>query len=115
MNVTSKVRALLPLQRVNHREIASKDGGLPIEVHPGFIGTGTANELATLIVTAVNAHEMLVNELSAAEQIIMTMLNAMTAEQKRAVHAQLDQASISGEGMTRYHERRAALKLAGAA
>jgi len=53
--------------------------------------------------------------LTAAERIIQAMLKAMTAPQKRAVHEGLATAGVSGEGMTRYHERRAALGLAGAA
>lgn len=50
-----------------------------------------------------------------AEQIILTLLAALTPEQKLLVHAKLDAAGLSGEGMTRYHERRAAITAAGAA
>ncbi|MET3134764.1 propanediol dehydratase large subunit [Oxalobacteraceae bacterium GrIS 1.11] len=57
----------------------------------------------------------LLTELQKAEHIIVAMLNAMTPAQKIKVHAQLDAADISGEGMTRYHERRAAIAAAVAA
>jgi hypothetical protein len=40
------------------------------------------------------------------------MLNAMTSAQKSKVHARLDAAGVSGEGMTRHHERRAVLDAA---
>ncbi|MBB5610389.1 MULTISPECIES: hypothetical protein [unclassified Janthinobacterium] len=64
MNVTSKVRALLPLQRASHREIVSKEGALVVEVMSA-VGVGAANELEALIVAAVNSHEALVAALSA--------------------------------------------------
>ena len=64
MKISPQVHALLPLHRDGHRHIASKDGGTPIEVYSGFIGIATANELESLIVTAVNSHEALVAALS---------------------------------------------------
>lgn len=63
MKITPQVHALLPLHRDGHRHIASKDGGTPIEVNSGFIGVATANGLESLIVTAVNSHEALVDAL----------------------------------------------------
>jgi hypothetical protein len=54
----------------------------------------------------------LLAELQKAEQIIIVMLNAMTPAQKLKVHAQLDDAGVSGDGMTRYHERRSAMETA---
>jgi hypothetical protein len=64
-------------------------------------------------VTAANhaGHKMqaLLLELQHADQIIITMLNAMTTAQKSKVHAKLEADGVSGEGMTRHHERRAAI------
>lgn len=54
-------------------------------------------------------------ELTKAEQIILVLLAVLTPEQKLVVHAQLDAANLSGGGMTRYHERCAAITAAGAA
>ncbi len=54
-------------------------------------------------------------ELQHADSIILAMLGAMTIQQKSKVHAQLEAAGISGEGMTRYHERRAVIEAATAA
>jgi hypothetical protein len=51
----------------------------------------------------------LLSELQKADDIIIAMLNAMTTPQKSKVHVKLDAANISGEGMTRHHERRAAI------
>lgn len=114
MKISQQVSVLLPLHRDGGRHIASKNGGLPIEVYPGFIGHATAEELESLIVTAVNSHQVLVKELTAAEQIILALLNNMTTAQKSMVHIELVKAGLAGEGMTRYHERRTALELAGA-
>lgn len=72
-------------------------------------------EDAAKVSTAINSHDDLVDELVKAEQIILAMLNAMTLEQKTAVAAKLAADGVSEEGMTRYHERRAALAKAGAA
>lgn len=55
---------------------------------------------------------MLVHELTCAEQIILAMLKHMTTAQKRAAAIELDEAGIAGEGMTRYYERRAVLEAA---
>ncbi|MDB5911195.1 MAG: hypothetical protein JWP34_5312 [Massilia sp.] len=56
-------------------------------------------------------HKMpaLLVELQHADHIIIAMLNAMTTAQKSKVHAQLETAGVSGEGMTRHHERRAVI------
>jgi hypothetical protein len=51
----------------------------------------------------------LLSELQKADHIIIAMLNAMTTAQKSKVHAKLDAAGASGEGMTRHHERRAVI------
>jgi hypothetical protein len=51
------------------------------------------------------APEML-DELRRAELIILTMLNAMTDEQKALVHEQLRASFIVDDAMTRFHERR---------
>ncbi|MET3132887.1 transcriptional regulator with XRE-family HTH domain [Oxalobacteraceae bacterium GrIS 1.11] len=65
--------------------------------------------------TSNTAAPSVLRELLMAELIIITMLNAMTPKQKLLVHDQLDAAGLSGEGMTRHHERRAAITAAGAA
>jgi hypothetical protein len=54
----------------------------------------------------------LLSELRHADAIIKAMLNALTLQQKTKVHAQLDAAGVSGEGMTRANERRAAIEAA---
>jgi hypothetical protein len=51
----------------------------------------------------------LVHELMCAEKIILAMLKHMTVAQKRAAGIEIEEAGIAGEGMTRYHERRAVL------
>ncbi len=51
----------------------------------------------------------LATELDHAEKIILATLKHMATAQKFAVHAELDAAGVPGEGMTRYHERRAAI------
>jgi hypothetical protein len=56
----------------------------------------------------------LLSELQHADAIIKAMLNALTAEQKVKVHAQLDAAGVSGEGMVRANERRAVIEAASA-
>lgn len=66
-------------------------------------------------IKAVDVMPALLSELQKAEQIILAMLNAMTSAQKSKVHARLDAAGVSGEGMTRHHERRAAIEAAEAA
>jgi hypothetical protein len=63
-------------------------------------------------VKAVDVMPVLLSELQKAEQIILAMLNAMTSPQKSKVHARLDAAGVSGEGMTRHHERRAVIDAA---
>jgi len=54
-------------------------------------------------------------ELLYAHRIIGVMLNVMTIDQKVNCAKQLEAEGISPDGMTRYHERLAALKSAGAA
>lgn len=58
--------------------------------------------------------DTVVNELGKAEIIIQAMLNAMTLDQKAIVSAQLEASGVSPDGMTRAHERRAALAAFGA-
>lgn len=62
-----------------------------------------------------NLQAQLVHELTCAEKIILTMLKHMTVAQKRAAGVEIEEAGIAGEGMTRYHERRAVLERATAA
>lgn len=50
-----------------------------------------------------------ISELGKAEIIIQAMLNVMTTEQQATVAAQLEASGLSPDGMTRFHERRAAL------
>ncbi|WP_298407655.1 hypothetical protein [Janthinobacterium sp.] len=115
MKISPQVGALLPLRTTGHHMVIARTEEIICITPFVKIGISAANEMEALIATAVNAHQVLVDELTAAEQIIQAMLNAMTAPQKRAVHESLATAGVSGEGMTRYHERRAALGLAGAA
>ncbi|KQW96958.1 hypothetical protein ASC94_09120 [Massilia sp. Root418] len=57
-----------------------------------------------------NSADLLAEELLAAEQIILAMLNAMTTAQKFKVGSQLVRRGvIDGGGTTRSHERRAVL------
>ncbi|MBJ7309932.1 hypothetical protein ACFOLJ_08260 [Rugamonas sp. CCM 8940] len=57
----------------------------------------------------------LLAELRHANTIIKAMLNAMTLQQKAKVHEKLDAAGVSGEGMTRHHERAAVIEAAATA
>ncbi|MYM81129.1 hypothetical protein GTP44_04040 [Duganella sp. FT50W] len=57
----------------------------------------------------------LLHELECADDIIKVMLSAMTLEQKSKCAAQLEREGVSPDGMTRAHERAAALAAAGAA
>lgn len=114
MKISPQVRVLLPLRATGQRMVLSAAGATVCVTPSVKIGLTAANDLEALIVATVNSHQVLVEELTAAEQIIQAMLNAMTAPQKRAVHERLAAAGVSDEGMTRYHERRAALELAGA-
>lgn len=59
-----------------------------------------------------NLHDRLVNELAYAEKIILAMLKHMTTAQKRAAQLEIEDAGAAGDGMTRYHERRAVLMAA---
>lgn len=74
------------------------------------LGIGINANAATEV--AVHERHMaptLLVELQKADQIILAMLNAMTTAQKSKVHAQLEADGVSGEGMTRHHERRAVI------
>lgn len=51
-------------------------------------------------------------ELHHADRIILAMLATMTIQQKAKVHAELEAAGISGEGMTRANERLAVIEAA---
>ncbi|WP_300750230.1 hypothetical protein [Janthinobacterium sp.] len=83
MNVTSKVRALLPLQRASHREIVSKDGALVAEVM-SVVGVSAATELEALIVAAVNSHEALVAALA---ELLASAIDASPADPLRFTRA----------------------------
>lgn len=54
----------------------------------------------------------LINELNRADAIIATMLRLMSAKQKNTASTILEDAGISPEGMTRYHERKAVIAAA---
>ena len=54
-------------------------------------------------------------ELRKADRIINVMLNAMTLDQKTKCAEQLEAEGISPDGMTRAHERAAALDASGVA
>lgn len=114
MKISPQVAALLPLRTTGQRMILSATGATVCVTPSVKIGLAAANDLEALIVAAVNTHQVLVEELTAAEQIILALLNNMTTAQKSAAHIELIKSGVAGEGMTRYHERRAALELAGA-
>lgn len=57
----------------------------------------------------------LLAELRHADHIIKVMLNALTIQQQARVGAKLEAAGVAGEGMTRHHERAAAMAAAVAA
>jgi hypothetical protein len=59
------------------------------------------------------AVDSVIDELGKAEIIIQAVLNVMTTEQKAKVAVQLETSGISPDGMTRFHERRAALSAFG--
>lgn len=113
MKISPQILALLPLRHDGHRTITSTVFDTVCTVRSAGFGAKAADELEALIVTSVNAHQVLVDELTAAEQIILVLLNKMTTAQKSAAHIELGKSGVAGEGMTRYHERRAALELAG--
>lgn len=60
----------------------------------------------------MSAIDSLLAELRHADHIIKVMLNAMTAQQKAKVGAQLEADGVAGEGITRHHERAAAIEAA---
>lgn len=83
---------------------------------PSTRTTGTSTKPAPTITTAASdTAQRLLAELQHADTIIKTMLNAMTVQQKVKVGAQLEASGIAGEGVTRHHERQAAIDLANAA
>lgn len=53
--------------------------------------------------------DAVVRELGKAEFIIRAMLNEMTFEQKSKIAIDLESSGVADDGITRYHERRAAL------
>ena len=63
----------------------------------------------------MSKQDSVIEELRMADRIINVMLNAMTSEQKSKCATQLEREGISPDGMTRAHERAAALAAAGAA
>lgn len=60
----------------------------------------------------MNAAMSILAELRYADQIIKVMLNALTMEQKAQVGLTLEAAGLVSDGMTRHHERRAAIEAA---
>jgi len=83
----------------------------------GPLHSHTNTEQAADIRTAaapVRPANPVLHELLAAEIIICTMLGVMTTDQKLTIANKLDELGVSGEGATRFHERRAALNAAGA-
>lgn len=60
----------------------------------------------------MGAAPQLLAELRHADHIIKAMLNAMTAQQQARVGAQLEAAGVAGDGITRHHERAAAIAAA---
>jgi hypothetical protein len=84
-------------------------------IMPSIRTTGTSTAPAPITTTAASGTaQHLLAELQHAETIIKTMLGAMTVQQKIKVGAQLEAAGVAGEGMTRYHERRAVIEAANA-
>ena len=57
---------------------------------------------------------LLLAELRHADRIILVMLNVMTLEQKMRCATQLEAEGVSPDGMTRHHERAAAIASASA-
>jgi hypothetical protein len=85
-------------------------------IMPSIRTTGTSTTPAPIITTAASdTAQRLLSELQHADTIIKAMLSAMTVQQKVKVGAQLEAAGVAGEGMTRHHERRAAIDAAIAA
>ena len=72
----------------------------------------TSTNTTAMAPCAATARPRLLSELQHAGNIILAMLSAMTIRQKSKVHAKLEAAGISGEGMTRHHERHAAIDAA---
>lgn len=54
----------------------------------------------------------LLAELHHADHIIKVMFNAMTIQQKAKVAEQLESVGVAGDGMTRHHQRAAAIAVA---
>ncbi|MRW83038.1 hypothetical protein GJ698_02900 [Pseudoduganella sp. FT26W] len=54
------------------------------------------------------------DELRRADRIIKVMLNVLTIDQKAQVGRKLEAAGLVSDGMTRHHERRAAIEAASA-
>ena len=62
--------------------------------------------------SAATGAPLLLAELRHADHIIKVMLNALTTQQQARVGAKLEAAGVAGEGMTRHHERAAAIAAA---
>jgi hypothetical protein len=77
--------------------------------------TPTPSASAAPTSPAPSALPAVLAELQHADHIIKTMLNAMSMQQQARVGAQLEAAGLAGDGMTRHHERRAAIEAANAA
>ena len=82
----------------------------PLHFHTN---TDKATEIRTAAAPTRPASPVL-HELLMAEAIIIVMLGVMTTDQKLTIATKLDELGVSGEGATRFHERRAALVAAGA-
>lgn len=99
-------RRIKPLGTLSKAAIATAaaNAGVPVASAAAFLaGARPAPRDATA------------KELLYAHRIIGVMLNFMTTDQKVVCAKQLEADGISPDGMTRYHERLAALKSAGAA
>lgn len=114
MKISPQVHALLPLRRDSHRLIVSAASNAVCQVQIAKTDTQASIQVEKLIVTAVNAHQVLVAEVKAAEHIIKAMRSVLTLAQKRAVFDQLEAAGVALDGPVRSVERCAALVLAGA-
>lgn len=95
MNVTQKVRDLLPLQSSSHRLVAAANGLPVFQVYSGGIGIVAANEIEVLLVKSVNSHEALV---IAAGQFLGALgeMGELGPRMKAAAQATLDALALAG-------------------
>jgi transcriptional regulator with XRE-family HTH domain len=122
----ARLRGARAFARLSLAEVGDLVGVSPQAVHKWEIGEfapSPKNAIAVMkaldIVLPSQAAPALSNcaasELLMAELIIVTMMGALTAEQKTAVAAQLEAAGVAGVDMIRSQERRAAIVAGGAA